>query len=541
MRIRPFGPVLIALLLFASALSAQSQPSSPDPFNLNSDQPVTLRFSGPPDADLFTRELAASFQGVLDQNFVSAPANGFPAGFINASLPGFPWAGTMWTRDAGTFMRELVLRGYTQHAALLANCLMDLVEKNPDGYYSFPRYFKGSTPGSGTEVDGTAAIVIGMELLWERLPAADPTRQRIDSFLFGSSSPIRYFESLLKTHPLVAGTGEFGCGMGTPGECYNVVQNNMTRLALIAVARMADASARHAQAAADRRLAAQLSANMLRYFVAPDGSWLWCLDSTTLKPVQAVLNTQANRGFGGQNGITAMDADVLGLDPHATTPQFYERGEKTFDRLYNTPLRKQEFDRYGIWTQFDLLAAGLLSSPSYGQGYALQVMLLTDKLAMAGKALSWLANATYQPVPQYTIHRTSPYYFYERTYSPDAVGKIPLAEGCSALNLVNVAEPLKVSRLMLGVDDSSPSAIRILPRIPPGWIGIDAANWPILTTAGTVRASIVYAQHGSGAELTLTLPPGEQIPNLLVRLPSAHGFIWRERRHVTGTVRFTTQ
>lgn len=534
MRIRSIIPSCIVLC--AAAVCAQTPAVS-----LAADQPVTLRFYGAPDADLFTRELAASFQGVLDNNFVSTPANGFPAGFINASLPGFPWYGTMWTRDGGTYMRELVLRGYTQHAALLATCLMDLVEKNSDGFYSFPRYFKGSERGSGTEVDGTASIVISLELLWERLPAGDPVRQRIHDFLFDSSSPVRYFQFLLQSQPLVAGSGEFGCGMGTPGECYNVVQNNLTRLALLAAARMADASGQPPLAAAWRNLAARLKANMLEYFVAPDGSWVWCLDRTTLKPVPAVLNTQANKGFGGLNGVTSMDADLLGFDPKVTSPQFFEHGERTFERLYNTPLRKQEFDRYGIWTQFDLLAHGLLSSPSYGQGYALQVMLLSDKLAMAGKALSWLANATYQPVPQYTLHRASPYYFYERTYSPDAVGKLPLAEGCGALNLVNVSEPLKVSRLMLGVDDTTSSAVRILPRIPPGWQGIEARNWPILTSAGLVRASILFSTKGAGSQLTVTLNPGDQIPDLLVRLPSAHGFVWRERKHATGTVRFATK
>lgn len=527
---------LFSLLLFAAALRAQT-PS----INLKADQPVSLRFSGTPDADLFTRELQDSFQGVLDNNFVSVPANGFPAGFINASLPGFPWAGTMWTRDGGTFMRELVLRGYLQHAELLAVCLMDLVDKNPAGFYAFPRYFKASEHGTGTEVDGTASIVIGMGLLWERLPQNDPVRLRIHDFLFQPSSPVRYFESLLQSQPLVAGSGEFGCGMGTPGECYNVVQNNLARLALLTAARMAQQSGQPARAATDRRLAAQLSANMLKYFVAPDGSWYWCLDGTTLKPVQAVLNTQANRGFGGLNGVTAMDADVLGLNPHASAPQFYQHGEKTFERLYNTPLRKQEFDRYGIWTQFDLLAGGLLSSPSYGQGYALQVMLLDDNLDMAGKALGWLANATYRPVPQYTLHRASPYYFYERTYSPDAVGKIPIAEGCGALNLVNVSEPLKVSRLMLGVDDSTPGTVRILPRIPPGWQGIEADNWPILTSAGIVRAHIQFSRKGSGSQLTLALQPGERIADLLVRLPSAQGYVWREHKHVNGAVSFTAE
>ena len=50
------------------------------------DQPVSLQFSGSPNAELFTRELDASFQGVLKKNFVSVARDGFPAGFVNASL-----------------------------------------------------------------------------------------------------------------------------------------------------------------------------------------------------------------------------------------------------------------------------------------------------------------------------------------------------------------------------------------------------------------------------------------------------------------------
>jgi hypothetical protein len=199
-----------------------------------------------------------------------------------------------------------------------------------------------------------------------------------------------------------------------------------------------------------------------------------------------------------------------------------------------------EFDRYGIWTQFDLLAGGLLSSPSYGQGYAIQTMLLTDNMAMAGKALSWLVNATYQPVPEYKLHRDSPYYFYERTYSPDAVGKIPLEEGCGALNLVNVSEPLKISRLMLGVDDHSRDEIDIIPRLPEGWTGVEAENWPIWTKRGVVRAMILYQKTGSGAEFTLTLAAGEQFDDLKVRMPEKNGFVWREVQH-GRTAHFVTQ
>jgi hypothetical protein len=112
------------------------------------------------------------------------------------------------------------------------------------------------------------------------------------------------------------------------------------------------------------------------------------------------------------------------------------------------------------------------------------------------------------------------------------VGKIPLAEGCGALNLVNVSEPLKVSRLLLGVDDLNPDFVRMIPRIPPDWKGVEAGNWPIWTGGRVVRAQIHFEKKGSGAEFTLKNAPGERIGDLKVRMPSSHGYVWREEKNV---------
>lgn len=507
---------------------------------LAADQPVSLQFFGPPDAKLFTKEIDASFQGVLKNNFVSVAGNGFPAGFVNASVPGLPWAGTMWSRDGGTFMRELVMRGYLEHASLLAECLMHLVEKDPEGFYSFPRYFSGSQPGWGSEMDGTASIVIGLTLLWERLPDGNTTKKDIQQFLFQNASPLNGIEHQLQTKPLVAGSGEFGCGWGVQGLCYNVVQNNLVRLALLAAAKMADEAGYNASAGRYRNLAKRIENAMEKYLVDKDGGWIWCIDEKTMKPDPRVLDAPGNKGVGSIDGVAAMYADVLGLQPLVTWKTGTEHSEKTLERLYNTPLRKKEFDRYGIWTQFDLIAGGFLSSPSYGQGYAIQDMLLFDNLKMASKALSWLANATYQPIPEYKLHRGSPYYFYERTYSPDSVGKVPLDEGCGELNLVNVSEPLKVSRLILGVDDSSPRSALVFPRLPYGWTGVEAHNWPIWTTSGLVRADISFKKEGSGGQFTLKLTSGGQIGDLRIRMPSKDGYVWREEKHARS-VHFVTR
>ena len=535
------GCLLVCILfLFGSAQPAAWAQAPASAIQINNDKPVTLRFYGANDAELFSREVEESFQGVLQDNFYPQARDGFPAGFLSASAPGKPWAGTMWTRDAGTFLRELVMRGYYQRASLVAECLMNLVEKNADGFYAFPRYFKGSARASGTEFDGTGAIVIALTTLWERLPEGNLTRQHIQQFLFQNASPVNYFRFALAKQPLIAGTGEFGCGLRLPGECYNVVQNNLIMLALLAVARMADQTDKPAAANEDRLLADKIRNGMEKYLVSKDGSWIWAVDTRTLDPDPAVLNSAVNLGTGSLNGVASMYADVLGLLPLDSSWQGVEHSEKTFQSLYDTPLRKAEFDRYGIWTQTDKIAKGYMSSPSYGQGYALQDMLLLDRLDMAGKALGWLANATYDPVPDYKLHRASRYYFYERTYSPDAVGKITLAEGCGALNLVNVAEPLKVSRLLLGVDDLNPAFVRIVPRIPPDWKGVDAVNWPIWTGTAVVRAHIRFKRKGEGAQFTLQTSPGEQIGDLKVRMPSHKGYVWREVKNVR-TVTFATE
>jgi hypothetical protein len=160
-------------------------------------------------------------------------------------------------------------------------------------------------------------------------------------------------------------------------------------------------------------------------------------------------------------------------------------------------------------------------------------MLLMDKLAMAGHALEFLTQATIEaPNEDFPHGRLSPYYFYERVYSPDAGGKTELSSGCGPLNLVNVAEPLKAARLIVGVDDTSLREVRIIPRLPPSWTGYEAKNWPIRTPMGIVRAELTFETKDGKAIFHLQLKPGEDIPALAVRLPEADGTIWKRQSEV---------
>jgi len=502
---------------------------------LRAEHPGQLVFDGCEPARLFAQEVRHSLEGVLTTTFTSQPGGRFPVGFVQASVEPRYWWETMWTRDAGTFLRELVHFGYLRHACLSAACLMEMVEHNDEGYLSYPRYFKYHQHAWGAELDGTGAIVIALVLLWEHLAGDHPLRARLYEFLHAADSPVRYMAHRVAAGPLIAGSGEFGGGCFIEGDYCNVVQNGLARLALLAAARFEDQAGQADDAQVYRQAADKLATNMLRHLVGPDGAWLWCVVPRTLQPDAAVLNHEINRGFGGINGVFCMQADVLGPDAARWGwPDGQEACRKTFEKLLNTPLRRRLLDQHGIWTQFDVYAKGLATSPSYGHAYAIQTMLLMDRLDLAAKALNWLAEQTYRPLEGYHLDRDSPYHFYEAMFAPEAAGQLKLKQGAGALNLVNVAEPLKAARLILGIDDSSPAELRIVPHLPDGWEVAQALNWPVQTTGqegdGLARIGLTLRRRDGGLEMELTCRGGGPLPAVAVRRPADTGGGCREYR-----------
>lgn len=513
---------LACILLIPASLHSFSTPYA----DLNKDTLPKLKFTGSPTAELYAREIEESFQGVLKYNFISTADNGYPIGFLRASIPEYVWWETLWTRDGGTHLRELAHWGMLEHACAVVDCLTLLVEKNEEGYYSFPQYFTKSEKAHGKELDGTSAIIIGMVDLWRALPRDHSSRSKIYSFLHSPGSPLQFIHYKLSQVPLLEGEGEFGPGCCIEGSAVNVVQNNLCRLALLAGAELEKLNSNISTAGMYAADAEKIKSNILKYLIAEDNSWLWCINPRTFKPDSIILNDPINRGAGLINGVACMSSDVLGLTPLESDDVFNGYNLNTFFKLYNTPLRKEQFDKYGIWPQFDVFRAGLSSGPSYGDGYALQTMLLYDKMDMADKSVSWMANSTYQPIKEYMIDRPSPYYFYERSYSPDAVGKVDLDYGCGPLNLVNVTEQLKVARLIVGVDDKDVNELRLVPRVPPSWTGYTATDWVIITNDGMARADISYLKADHKIIFKITIKGNRKLKRIALRLPYKGGWKW---------------
>ena len=440
-------------------------------------------------------------------------------GFLHTSLPDFIFDTTSWTRDAGTFLRECVLYGHLEEACLNLDYLIRSVRTNGQGFYSFPEYFFiGQDGGSGSELDGTCAILIGASILSRYLPADHPTQKRIREFFLCKESPIRFILFRLNEKPLIQGSGEFGGGCFVPGEHINVVQNALAKDTLVSVSRRLAEWGEKAFADECLKGADKIAANLPRYLIDKDGYFIWCLDPETYQPNPEVLGSLYNVGTGLVNGVLAMAADAEGLLLKEKNYYTYQAADKTFEKLYQTPERKYCFDKYGVWTQFDLTRPGCCS-PSYGQGYAMQAMILTDRMDMLAKALKFLAEGTYSPIPELKLERKSPYEFYERMYTPYSVEKkMDIEVGCGALNIVNVAEPLKVARMMVGWDFTEEDKLLFVPKLPSNITEYCAKDMLVLCRKETFTVDVTLTGDGQ-----LTLHSDKPVPEIC--------FVWKGKEH----------
>ena len=493
----------------------------PLPSPANAPTPAAgLRFRGDAAAELFTRELQDSLAGIMAKNRIG-PEGGISAGAFTASVDGRPWHDTIWSRDNAVLLRELIHHGDLVTATALARALIRSVAPNAEGFWTLPMYLARGERSSGSEWDGNALFIVGVVLLWERLPQEDPARRELADFLLAPESTARAVLAELSHRPFVAGSGEFGGGLGLEGLFYNVVQNAMIAWMLdVIAARFRPADPRAPELAAGCAAAAQaLRHGLVTHFVAGDGTWIWALDRATLQPSDLALKSPENQGFGGVNGVMSHAADVHGFQPLRDPAPWLAPSLQTFWSLLGRPHRLMQFARHGMWTQFDVLHEGFLTGPSYGQGYALQDMLLMDRPELYTPAANWLARATF--APEYPITRTNPHWFYERYYSPDDPARKTRDEGCGALNLVCVAEPMKVARLMAGLDDHAVGEVALLPRLPVGWTGLNAAGLLVRTAQGHTLVDFEVAADATGRIRRVHGASRDPLPLLKVRLGTA--------------------
>ncbi len=520
-----------------------------------------ITFGGHQTAELFTRMLRESIAGSVAHNIVWDAGAGLPVGFARASIEGRVWFDTSWSRDTGAYVRELALYGRLDAARAVAAYLITHIDRNPEGYRTCPERFEGSGSGWGSELDGTANVVVGLVRLWQRLPPDDALRGRIGAFLSQDDSPVRYIAHKLQHAPLIAGTGEFGGGWCVDGAWYNTMQNFMLRQALMASAECFEQMGRGSDARALRERADRLQNDIVQMLTdEADGGWLWCVDPNTRKPDEQAMLGRCVHGTAAVNGIGAVYADADGLDTRHWVGR--ERTLATLERVLGMPNRKRLFERYGVCAHVEPVAydeggadadAGFIPTHaswlSYCDCYAMQTMLLCDDTRRLEAALSWIVAATLMDgsPDEATIRAVREgramidpdapartYWFQERNFAPEFAGERDI--GCGKLNLVNVAEPMKLARLMLGVDDRYGDTVRMMPRLPDFWNSCEAEDWPIVTPHGVARADIRFERKNRLHSLTLRLRDGDVIDSLEVCFPNGAR---RQLRDVRGSVAIT--
>jgi len=142
--------------------------------------PGKLSFEGCAAAQYFTRECEESLTAHLKHLF---QYDGEDAGFVVVALPGRPWDDSIFARDMGCFLRELVGWGYIEHARMLAGILLEIVGTDENGFHTYPGHSVRGEKLPGSEIDGICAVAIGMLMLMRRLDQDDPLRAELDTFL----------------------------------------------------------------------------------------------------------------------------------------------------------------------------------------------------------------------------------------------------------------------------------------------------------------------------------------------------------------------
>lgn len=117
-----------------------------------------------------------------------------PAGWVQVSPAGQIDAGTLWSRDTGTFLRELVAFGEIDRAKAVGLNLVRIAPTNAAGFRAWPGHYNCKQPqGQPDEQDGVSAIVIALVNLLQRLSPSDPAYATLSRFLRGPEGPAKFF------------------------------------------------------------------------------------------------------------------------------------------------------------------------------------------------------------------------------------------------------------------------------------------------------------------------------------------------------------
>ena len=399
-----------------------------------------------------------------------------------------------WSRDLGRSLQELTELGYFGQASKTAEySLRDsrLWTENPALTYKgqhlpphWSRVINSPDPSMPFENDGHGLISLFIYKLWQRTPDHDAWLRSHWTDVKATGDWILWqFD-----HPEISGAADgvlYTTGESAAGRGYSVYPDAICMTALEALARMADSIGETKSASDWRNRADQMRKAISERYLINDPKYgrVWTLDFAGWPNQSTVL------------GPLITLADFKGFTPEDDDPAWRPASEAAYQRLIDS---YRPFGFYGC-------------AMGYGQGFVTQSALLLDRMKDATTMLNWTAREVYDP----QIHS----YIVPEGAQIDPTGHFMYRSGDHG-NGVQEAEIVKAMRIVIGVDDTEPGRIRLLPRMPYGWNEIAVERYPVLTEhAGKTETALMqYKLERAAGRMVLEASSSKELGPLWIRL-----------------------
>jgi hypothetical protein len=346
------------------------------------------------------------------------------------------------------------------------------------------RVINSPDPSLPFENDGHGLISLFIYKLWQRTPDRDAwLRSHWTDVKAAGDWILWQFD-----HPELSGAADgvlYTTGESAAGKGYSVYPDAICMTALEALARMADSIGETKSAADWRDRAEKMRKAISARYLVDDSKYgrVWTLDFAGWPNQSTVL------------GPLITSADYKGFAPEDDDVAWRPANEAAYQRLIDT---YRPFGFYGC-------------AMGYGQGFVTQAALLLDRMKDATTMLNWTAREAYDP----QIHS----FIVPEGAQIDPSGKFMYRSGDHG-NGVQEAEIVKAMRIVIGLDDTNPSRLRLLPRMPYRWNEIAVERYPVLTEhAGKTETALVqYKLDRVAGRMNLDISSNKELGPVTIRL-----------------------
>jgi hypothetical protein len=426
------------------------------------------------------------------------------SGYIDASPPNGIFRGGYWMADAAPMTLELARWGFFDLAKIAT------------AYKAPTEYFNTDNGASGLMLASIAYL----------MKSDNYEGEYVDRMYPGLKYGLDYYVSAMDAGYAASG-GKFSMIRGNNGETtsgnYGAYNNSIACFALYAGAEAAARLGYAGDAAKWADYAEKLKESMEDQLIAKEETAFIgnTLPKNTLK--------YAVTADGGPGGGVAAGWFGIGRQEELYSGYRGDASPKLREAMRETLLHHSS----AFWNDWELYGHNQGFGTSYGVmsergGWPLSAMFMSDMMDMAKKNL------------EHVVYNSSDYYFENgnegvaelspwaivREISADDHGitgaQVGNGGAVEDMNLVEHAVTMSNVRYMVGLDDALPDGenLAIMPRVPRGWEGVKANEWPIVYRKGDggfARTAVSFDYSVSPLGASMTAAAADRIDGVRMR------------------------